>query len=73
MKPRFLVPKYPYRKLSGTIFHGKQETCLINNKPGRAVSKTRNLWRKEGKADRAGVLVLTCPPKGKLWAPRPRH
>lgn len=72
MKPRFLVPKYPYRKLSGTIFHGKQETCLINNKPGGVVSKTSNVCR-EGNADGAGALVLTCPPKGKLWAPRPRH
>lgn len=35
-KPRFLVPKYPYRKLRGTIFHGKQETSLTDKKLGGA-------------------------------------
>lgn len=54
-KPSFLGPKYPCGKLNGTIFHGKQETGLRKNQPGRAMSKTRHLWRR-----REGLTGKRC-------------
>lgn len=48
-KPRFFVPKQPYRKFHGTVFYGKQEMHLINNEVGRlerrqgAIAEDRSL------------------------------
>lgn len=72
-KPRFLVSKYPYRKLNKTIFHGKQETHLINNKPGRAVIETRNGWGMRGKLTEPALWLWPALSRGRTWGPRPRQ
>lgn len=71
-KPRFLVSKYPYGKLNKTIFHGKQETHLISNKPGRAVTETRNGWRTRGQLTEQAQWLRPALGRGRTWEPRPR-
>lgn len=57
-----MVSKYLYGKLNKTIFHGKQETHLISNKPGRAVTETRNGWRTRGQLTEQALWLRPARP-----------